>query len=670
MKYDGAKPMFESHGEPSASSSPPAPDGEQMRQHLMLLFEHVSEGRIGLWFSDKKDSVWEPASDPAAIDKLVETAIFRNTQLANCYVNIAVRKGEGEIDRGKKEDCITGVAWVADVDWGDGVNGHKVTDKNRHKLCRNVEAARAVIDRHPLPPTMVLESGRGVQAFWVTAEPVPLDEFGGSLTTWRTWWKAQPEADKVNDVPRMMRLAGSINWSTETTATITDLNTRYTYDPVDIIEGTPYLEPKVDAFTGSDFGGRSTGGARKQADPLAGPRSWLNAQLVMFFRTLIADGWIEDGVTEHVNGEGETYKVASLIRPGKLQEKGNNGLPSATFNYNELGCLHNFSENSAVKQRDIDQVFEAYFDESGKVVTPGVIDGKVTGLSCENDDGEKAGRSFNHFEYLRAVHCDGDEATTHKLAEKLCAEGATPDEKEAHAQANQERAQATAEAKASAAGKVTVDYKIGAEDLAIAALHNALNGGGGCIGLYRSGDGELIDQRMKMVADHMAIAPLASLVHYTKPKDKVRVTAMVPSDLRRAVLAKPFDGPPELLGLAFTPVVRPDGTFMAKTGYDPVTKLYVSLDGELIVPDRPALGDAISAWEKLKPILVSYIFRNTEGGATAADNYAFAASMIFACTAKGLADGPLPIFGLNSNSPSSGKSEYMGAMSELMGRSV
>ena len=121
----------------------------------------------------------------------------------------------------------------ADIDWADPV--HQKADK----LPPTPQDAMSVIDALPYPPTIILNSGHGYQAFWIFE--------GGpwALRNWQDqklaaaaieWWnrKIQEECksrgwtcDSVYDLTRLMRVPGFQNWKlghnpTPVTAALTD----------------------------------------------------------------------------------------------------------------------------------------------------------------------------------------------------------------------------------------------------------------------------------------------------------------------------------------------------------------------------------------------------------------------------------------------------------------
>ena len=71
-----------------------------------------------------------------------------------------------------------------------------------------------------------------------------------------------------------------------------------------------------------------------------------------------------------------------------------------------------------------------------------------------------------------------------------------------------------------------------------------------------------------------------------------------------------WDFPP-LVGIVETPVLRPDGTILSKSGYDPFTGLYLQPDPKLVIdliPEHPSREQVRSALSLLEEIIIDYPF--------------------------------------------------------------
>lgn len=66
---------------------------------------------------------------------------------------------------------------------------------------------------------------------------------------------------------------------------------------------------------------------------------------------------------------------------------------------------------------------------------------------------------------------------------------------------------------------------------------------------------------------------------------------------------------PAVTGIVGAPTLRPDGSVLAKPGYDPATGLWCASDLELPpIPDAPTRDDAEAALELLKELLSGFPF--------------------------------------------------------------
>jgi hypothetical protein len=133
----------------------------------------------------------------------------------NVYIGCGLRgQNFGSTLRGERADVIAIPGLWLDIDYG---KGHK-----KPNLPPTEEDARLLIKDMGPAPTMIVQSGRGLQAWWVFREPWLLDTeedrakaerlTKGWSTTLRAHAKARGwDADQVGDLPRVMRLPGLWN---------------------------------------------------------------------------------------------------------------------------------------------------------------------------------------------------------------------------------------------------------------------------------------------------------------------------------------------------------------------------------------------------------------------------------------------------------------------------
>lgn len=156
--------------------------------------------------------------------------------------------------RGGAEDCreLPGL-WV-DLD----IAGPAHADGN---LPPDQQAAHAILERFPLPPTVVLHSGNGLQAWWALDEPLDTAEAVDVLEQWHATWErlgAPHHVDNVFDVARIMRLPGTTNHKVEprdVTIINEDWTRRYALgDVVELLDDipTPMATTTVSQWTGDE----------------------------------------------------------------------------------------------------------------------------------------------------------------------------------------------------------------------------------------------------------------------------------------------------------------------------------------------------------------------------------------------------------------------------------
>jgi hypothetical protein len=121
----------------------------------------------------------------------------------NYWVGVAPRKSNRG---GKKEDCLALTACFGDVDVGTA--GHKAATKYKDKA-----SALAVIERFPLRPSILVDSGGGFQPYWLFREPVSLTN--GHFARLERINKGLSLAlggdVGVTDAARILRLPGTYN---------------------------------------------------------------------------------------------------------------------------------------------------------------------------------------------------------------------------------------------------------------------------------------------------------------------------------------------------------------------------------------------------------------------------------------------------------------------------
>lgn len=204
---------------------------------LSLLYDHCDDtGWLSLFSIDRttgtRHTDWAPVTD---YERLADAAITRAA--TSCvWLGVATRhKPLPEGKRGGREDCFELPGLWVDIDIA-GPN-HKTAEP----LPPDRAAAHALVREFPLPPSAVVDSGGGLQAWWLFAEPLAADDQAQALLDrWGATWlqladRSGWHLDNVFEVARVMRLPGTMNRkTTPTRVQVVDLQGhRYSVDDLD-----------------------------------------------------------------------------------------------------------------------------------------------------------------------------------------------------------------------------------------------------------------------------------------------------------------------------------------------------------------------------------------------------------------------------------------------------
>ena len=210
------------------------------------LYSHTDQGWLTLFSVDRstgeKITAWHRIVDH-------EWAADEATTLAeNGCVWFGVAPRERKLPNGKRGgagDCLTLPAMWVDIDIASPV--HAADD-----LPTTVDEAMQLCEAFPLPPTAVINSGHGLQAWWMLDEPVQIDDDTTKLLAdWGATWAELGRrhgwhVDNVFDAARVMRLPGTFNRKAEPVpVTIIDSDWTRTYG-VDDLAANMIEAPKAD----------------------------------------------------------------------------------------------------------------------------------------------------------------------------------------------------------------------------------------------------------------------------------------------------------------------------------------------------------------------------------------------------------------------------------------
>lgn len=216
------------------------PTSSDLAQFLSALWPDLEgSGRwLLFWGAPSKRSEWVQAITPDTLAMLEAWAAKENV-----YVGCALRSANlGPTLRGEKAEC-TGIPGVwMDIDYG--------AEHKKPNLPPTEEEAMELIRAMGPAPSVLIHSGRGLQAWWLFREPWALDRDAdrdeaealtkGWCNTLRAKAKAKGwDADQVGDLPRVMRLPGLWNRKGVPLKTKLLSLTEDRYNPTDLL---PYLQ--------------------------------------------------------------------------------------------------------------------------------------------------------------------------------------------------------------------------------------------------------------------------------------------------------------------------------------------------------------------------------------------------------------------------------------------
>lgn len=169
------------------------------------LYGNCSEGYLELR-SGKKEVNETTFIEVNNIASELPSIIKKQLNEKNIYFGAALRREQG---RGKKEDCSVLTALYADIDVGEA--GHK-----KKPFFNNHDRALAHIRRIPLKPSIIVNSGHGLHAYWLLQVPIIID--GKSIEEIESA-NSQLQflfgGDSIKNVDRILRVPGTYNFKVE-----------------------------------------------------------------------------------------------------------------------------------------------------------------------------------------------------------------------------------------------------------------------------------------------------------------------------------------------------------------------------------------------------------------------------------------------------------------------
>ena len=200
------------------TSPSPIPEDPALQTGLFfdaLLAYVPTELHTMLWTLQDKRSTWiELAGGTTAVADVAQQLSTKNRDV---YCSVSVSQTTGMYDTRIKSANSRGImALWADID---------IADPDVHKkwnLPPTIEAALDVLDRCGLPPSLVVHSGHGLQAWWLLQEFWSFDTdddrlaAAGLAQRWNTTLQVRAAeqsyvVDSTFDLARVMRVPGTMN---------------------------------------------------------------------------------------------------------------------------------------------------------------------------------------------------------------------------------------------------------------------------------------------------------------------------------------------------------------------------------------------------------------------------------------------------------------------------
>lgn len=215
-----------------------------------LLFEDAN-GWINIFAANASEKLVRWARSPEEFGRKIET------ELAGCdvWAGCATRRENMGARRGGDADCYeVPAAWV-DIDV-KGPN-HKADN-----LPPTLAAAAELVRDFPLGPSVVVNSGGGLQAWWLFPELIDTHDLDGFFGRWAATWKElgrrhEWHVDNVFDLARVMRVPGTYNHKTNPPNPVEirflDARRRYSLDQLDewTTEAPVVERPEREPYTGA-----------------------------------------------------------------------------------------------------------------------------------------------------------------------------------------------------------------------------------------------------------------------------------------------------------------------------------------------------------------------------------------------------------------------------------
>jgi hypothetical protein len=172
-------------------------------------------GHLNIWTDAGHKSQWFDLASPSAFNVAAAYAVATNGTANVWYMTGLTASDLGPSRKGTEADVIRVPALHADVDYG--TEGHKA-----NALPPTEEDAHTIIAAAPLPPSMIIHSGHGLQPYWLlddaadVSTPEKRSQVKGILTRWQAHMRDFAKSkgwnlDGTANLDRLMRIPGTYN---------------------------------------------------------------------------------------------------------------------------------------------------------------------------------------------------------------------------------------------------------------------------------------------------------------------------------------------------------------------------------------------------------------------------------------------------------------------------
>jgi hypothetical protein len=187
------------------------PNGTLALAYLRTLWPDPPPGYVLLWLRSGRRSLWFPVADLGAIAE----AAARHATRTDVYLGCGLSPADYGPARRCEADDVSAIPGLwADVDIaGDTHKGDA--------LPPTLDDALAIVHGLPLPPSLVVRSGHGLQPWWLLSSPWLLadggrDEAAALVRDWQAHLRTLAAGrgwtlDSTHDLARILRLPGTTN---------------------------------------------------------------------------------------------------------------------------------------------------------------------------------------------------------------------------------------------------------------------------------------------------------------------------------------------------------------------------------------------------------------------------------------------------------------------------